>query len=76
MNSSVGRCAHTIRRTRGNFPSGRWYASAIKGIGEDAVQHAFEGTVASQIGAFKRLDRLPKEGLDVAIYMHFMPRYD
>ena len=56
-------------------PRGRWYASAIKGVEQDAVQHAFEGRVAVQLDAFKKLGRFPKKGLDVAIDMHLIPRY-
>ena len=32
--------------------------------------------IAAQLGTFKRLGRLPKEGLDMAIDMHLIPRYD
>ena len=45
-------------------------SSAIKGMEQDAVQHAFEEKIAAQLGTFKRLGRLPKEGLDMAIDMH------
>ena len=76
MDSSVGGCANAIRRMHCNAPSGRWYASAIKGVEQNAVQHAFEGRVAVQLDAFKKLGRFPKKGLDVAIDMHLIPRYD
>ena len=76
MDSSVGGCANAIKRICCSTPSDRWYASAIKGMEQDAVQHAFEEKIAAQLDTFKRLGRLPKEGLDVAIDMHLIPRYD
>ena len=60
MDSSVGGCANAIKRIRCSTPSDRWYASAIKGMEQDAVQHAFEEKIAAQLGTFKRLGRLPK----------------
>ena len=76
MDSSVGGCANAIKRIRCSTPSDRWHASAIKGMEQDAVRHAFEEKVAAQLDAFKRLGRFPKEGLDMAIDMRLMPRYD
>ena len=57
-------------------PSDRGFASAIKGIEQDAIQCAFEEKVIGQLDTFKRLDRFPKKELDIAIDMHLIPRYD
>ena len=52
------------------------YASAIKGIDQDIIQHMFEDKVAEQIDTLKKLGKFPKKGLDIAIDMHLIPRYD
>ena len=74
--SSVGGCANVIRGKRCDTPSDRWYASAIKGIEQNTVQHAFEDKMAEQLGTIKRLGKFPKKGLGIAIDMHLIPRYD
>ena len=76
MDSSVGGCANAIKRKDCNTPSDRWYASAIKGIDRDIIQHMFEDKVAVQLDTLKRLGKFPKKGLDIAIDMHLIPRYD
>ena len=76
MDSSVGGCANVIKRKDCNTPSDRWYASAIKGIDQDIIQHMFEDKVAEQIDTLKKLGKFPKKGLDIAIDMHLIPRYD
>ena len=76
MDLSVGGCANGIRGKHCDTPSGRWYASAIKGIEQDAIQRAFEEKVAVQLDTLKRRGRLPKKGLDMTIDMHIIPRYD
>ena len=76
MDSSVGGCANATSHKYCNTPSDRWYASAIKGIERDTIQHTFEDKIAGQLGTLKKLDMLPKKGLDVAIDMHLIPRYD
>ena len=76
MDSSVGGCAITTGSKHCDTPSDRWYASAIKGIEQDAIQRAFEEKVAVQLDALKRLGKFPKKGLDIAIDMHLIPRYD
>ena len=53
MDSSVGGCANAIKRKDCNTPSDRWYASAIKGIDQDIIQHMFEDKVAEQIDTQK-----------------------
>ena len=76
MDSSVGGCANVIRGKHCDTPSDRWYASAIKGIEQNTVQHAFEDKMAEQLGTLKRLGKFPKKGLGIAIDMHLIPRYD
>ena len=76
MDSSVGGCANAIKRKDCNTPSDRWYASAIKGIEQDTVQHMFEEKIAVQLDTLKKLGKFPKKGLDIAIDMHLIPRYD
>ena len=76
MDSSVGGCANAIKRKDCNTPSDRWYASAIKGIEQYTVQHMFKDKIAEQIDTLKKLDKFPKKGLDIAIDMHLIPRYD
>ena len=76
MDSSVGGCANAIKRKDCNTPSDRWYASAIKGIDQDIIQHMFKDKIAEQIDTLKKLDKFPKKGLDIAIDMHLIPRYD
>ena len=72
MDSSVGGCANAIKRKDCNTPSDRWYASAIKGIEQDTVQHMFEDKVAVQLDTLKKLGKFPKKGLDIAIDMHLI----
>ncbi len=43
---------------------------------QDAIQHALEGQIARHLETLKRLGRFPKKGLDMAIDMHLIPRYD
>ncbi len=76
MDSSVGGCANAVKRTHCDAPSDRWHASAIKGMEQGTVQRAFEEMVAVQLDTFKKLGKFPKEGLDIAIDMHLIPRYD
>ena len=76
MDSSVGGCANATRSKRCDTPSDRWYASAIKGIEQDTVQCAFEEKVTGQLDTLKRLGKFPKKGLDIAIDMHLISRYD
>ena len=76
MDSSVGGCAIATGGKHCDTPSDRRYASAIKEIEQDAIQRAFEEKVAVQLDALKRLGKFPKKGLDIAIDMHLISRYD
>ena len=76
MDSSVGGCANAQKRKHCSTLSDRRIASAIKGIEQDAIQHAFEDKIAGQLDILKRLGRLSKKGLDLAIDTHLIPRYD
>ncbi len=68
--------ADAQRRKGCDTPSDRWIASAIKGIEQDAIQHTLEDKIARHLETLKRLGRFPKKGLDMAIDMHLIPRYD
>ena len=61
MDSSVGGCAIATGSKHCDTPSDMWYASATKGIEQDAIQRAFEEKVAVQLDTLKRPGKFPKK---------------
>ncbi len=76
MDSSVGGCANAVKQKNSNTPSDRWYASAIKGISEETVQDVFQLQIARQVKILKKMGKIPKKGLTVAMDLHLICRYD
>ncbi len=76
MDSSVGGCANAVKQKNNNMPSDRWYASAIKGITQESVQDVFQSQIARQIKILKKMGKIPKKGITVAIDLHLICRYD
>ena len=76
MDASVGGCAKAQKQRGDGVPSDRWFASRLKGIPLRLIQAAFEERLARQYDIFRKLKRIPKEGLTVAVDMHLISRYD
>ena len=76
LDASVGGCAKAQKHRDGGTPSDRWFASRLKGIPLRLIQAAFEERLARQYDIFRKLKRIPKEGLTLAVDMHLISRYD
>ena len=76
MDASVGGCAKAQKQRDDGVPSDRWFASRLKGIPLRLIQAAFDERLARQYDIFRKLKRIPKEGLTVAVDMHLISRYD
>ena len=76
MDASVGVCANAVKQKNSNMPSDRWYASAIKGITQESVQDVFQSQIARQIEILKKIGKIPKKVITVAMDLHLICRYD
>ena len=61
VDSSTGGCTNATRSKHCDAPFDKWCASAIKGIKQNALQHAFEEKMAVQLDICKRLSMFPKK---------------
>ena len=75
MDSSVGECANAKgANTAMSCLTGGMH---LQSRGLSRIQLCmFEDKVARQLNILKRLGKLPKKGLDIAIKMRLIPRYD
>ena len=74
--SSVGGCANAARRSNGrDAPGDRRCAPVPKGADARRLQDDPGRTVRDQVQTLKKLGRIPREGLTVAIDMHLIPGY-
>lgn len=82
--ASVGGCA-TARRAggaltgtplRGTAPSDEWFRMRLAAVTTEAVEGVFAGVVLEQVRLLRRMDKLPRDGLVVAVDLHKIPRYD
>ena len=81
-NASVGGYADAVRVANNKntgcrtAPSGRWCAGIIKKTDVDALQKSLCDSIRRQVKTMKKNNKIPKEGMTIAIDMHLIPRYD
>ena len=82
--ASVGGCA-TARRAGGTLagtwhggpaPSDEWFRRRLAAVTPGAVEGVFAGAVLDKVRLLRRMGKLPRDGLVVAVDLHRIPRYD
>ncbi len=83
-NASIGGCATSLVAARAavggggisRTPSDEWFRVRLAAVDPDAVQAVFMAAVVDQLRTLKKLGKLPKDGLVIAIDAHLICRYD
>ena len=60
----------------GMTPSDEWYRRRLAALTVEAVEGIFAETVLDRMTTLRRLGKLPRDGLAVAVDCHLIPRYD
>ena len=75
-NSNVGGILHAGRIASARYcrdsPTDEWFRSLVAELDEDTVELFFDRIITQQLQGLK----IPKKGLDIAIDIHNIPRYD
>ena len=85
LDTSVGGAANGMREALGALgdgkayravPSDEWFRLRMHEINEETMVSQFKSAVSSQLSGLESLGRVPSKGLEVAIDLHKIPRYD
>lgn len=68
--------ALTEPRRVGIIPSDEWYRRRLAAVTIEAAEGVLAGAVLDEMVLLRRLGKLPRGGLTVAVDMHMIPRYD
>ena len=81
-NASIGGCATSLVAARAavggvsRTPSDEWFGARLAAVDPDAARAVFMAAVADQLRTLKKLGKLPKDGLVIAMDAHPICGYD